>query len=90
MEIEPRSNHTMPACGRNQTTQYCTRVCALLHACGACALVQVAYHGFPGTMGAEFIHYLAVDPVRACMRRGCMRACLQTWKNLFKGVFLRH
>jgi len=29
------------------------------------APIQVAYHGYPGTMGAGFIHYLAADPISA-------------------------
>ena len=42
------------------TTGYTMNMCTEVFAIGP-SPIQVQFHGFPGTMGAEFMHYLAAD-----------------------------
>ena len=38
--------------------------------------VQVSFHGFPGTMGADFIHYLVADRRTASPDHQVLELCI--------------
>jgi hypothetical protein len=52
----------------------CVKECARVY--NFFLVFQVQFHGFPGTMGSEFIHYLASDRFTSPPGCVCVRVCL--------------